>query len=106
VIYETRLIEHDDLRYTVQVRQCLDGSVQQRHVWQRTQAGEHDPPWVGDWIPACSRRLDLIIRNMMPAPHILDEVGQLVAALRSIADGHNNPRERAREALAAAGVAA
>ena len=100
MIYQTnRIIEHDGLRYVVQARQCLDGSIQQRHVWFKTQLGEHDPPLVEKWIPAGTRKLDVMTRNMVAAPHILDEMGEALNALRDIANGHNDARGRAAEAL-------
>ena len=101
MIYETSMIEHDGLRYQVQVRQCLDGSIQQRHVWYRTQAGEHDPPWVNRWIASCTRKLESAVRNMVAAPHVRDEVAEAMAALVEIAAGHNDARQRAMDALAA-----
>lgn len=103
MIFETSIKDHDGLRYRVQSRQCLDGSIQQRHVWYRTQAGEHDPPWVGDWIASCTRSPERAFRGMTASAD-RDEVGELIKALREIADGHNDARGRATEALRLARV--
>lgn len=104
MIYETAVKDHSGLRYRVQSRQALDGSIQQRHIWFRTQAGTYDPPRVDGWISVPFRKPETAFRNMGPAPHVLDEMGELVAALREIAEGHNDARGRAALALERAGL--
>lgn len=105
MIFETPLIRFDDaLHCRVQVRRCLDGSVQQRHVWYRVQGEDLDPPSYDRWIAAATRNFDSAIRGKTPAPHERDEAGELIAALREIAAGHNDPRARAAEALRRAGI--
>lgn len=104
MIYETAIKEHSGLRYRIQSRQALDGTIQQRHIWFKTQAGLHDPPWVDPWIAAPYRKPETAFRGMTAAPHVLDEMGELVAALREIAEGHNDARGRAALALERAGL--
>lgn len=105
MIYQSAVKSHDGLSYMVQSRQALDGTIQQRHIWFETQAGRHDPPWVDPWIAAPCRKPETAFRNMTPAPDVLDEFGELVAALREIAGGHNDARGRAELALRRAGIA-
>lgn len=104
MIYETDVRALGNLRCRVQVRRCLDGSIQQRHVWLVDNDGPVDPPRYDRWIASCSRSLESATRNMTPAPHEPDEHGILVEALQRIADGHNDPRALAAAALSAAGL--
>lgn len=100
MIYESRLIDYVDglPPHRVQVRQCLDGSIQQRHLWHW--GGADKPPLVDRWIAASTRSLASATRHKSPAPHILDEFGEALGALRDIAAGHNDARGRAAAALA------
>lgn len=99
MIYESRVTTNGDLRYQVQVRQCRDGVVEQRHIWFRTQTGEHDPPQIDEWICAPTRNLELWARGLTPNPEYKDEISEAIAALEEIASGHNDARRRALEAL-------
>lgn len=104
MIYQTDIREFSGLRCRIQARQCLDGSIQQRHIWYRDMLGDCDPPRVDAWIASCTRKPELAFRGMTPAPDVRDEQDELIAALREIEAGHNDPRRRAAEALAAAGL--
>jgi len=104
LIYESGICCLGDLRCRVQVRQCLDGTVLQRHVWLVDAGGPVDPPRYDPWIPSYTRNFAASIRNKVEAPHERDEQEELVAALREIAAGHNDPRARAIEALRRAGL--
>lgn len=106
MIYETAEVCHlGELRCRVQVRRCLDGSFQQRHVWLTDHLGNgllepaYDP-----WIASFTRRPDLALRGMVPAPHEPDETDILLNALRLIAAGHNDARSLAAEALRKVGL--
>lgn len=98
-VMQTRVIEHDGLRYRLQCRLCYDGSIQQRHVWFRTQAGEHSPPWVDPWMPSATRKPEVAFRHMTVAGPDPDHPETLLAALRSIAAGHNDARAVAQATL-------
>lgn len=104
MIYESPVCSLGELRCRVQVRRCLDGSVQQRHVWLVDADGPVDPPRYDPWIIGFTRGFDQLIARYSPAPHEPDEQAILADALRLIADGHNDPRAVAAEALSRAGV--
>lgn len=71
---ETGLRHNGDLSYNIQVRQCHDGSIQQRHLWHRTSLGEHNPPRVEEWIPSFTRNFEVASRGMRPASPLSPEV--------------------------------
>ncbi len=105
MIYESGIADHDGLRYRVQMRRCLDGSYQQRHIWYKTLGEDIDPPQVDPWIASLRYRSpEAAFRNMIPNPEIRDEIEELIAALQEIAAGHNDPRHRAASALEAANI--
>lgn len=104
MIYETDVRSLGNLRCRVQVRRCLDGSVQQRHVWLVDNDGPVDPPRYDPWIASYTRNFESASRGMTAAPHEPDEQATLIDALQRIADGHNDPRTLAAAALSAAGV--
>lgn len=104
MIYQTDLRTLGDCQCVVQVRQCLDGSIQQRHIWHMRGGEVDDPPVYDEWIASYTRRFDLAARGMTPAPDERDEFDEIVAALREIADGHNDARQRAIDALERAGL--
>lgn len=103
MIYETDIRDFSGVRCRIQKRQCLDGSIQQRHIWFRTSAGDYDPPQVDAWISSYTRNAALAFRGMTPSAD-LDEADELIAALREIAAGHNDARGRAALALEKAGI--
>lgn len=103
MIYETGICALGELRCRVQIRQCLDGSIQQRHVWLADADGPVNPPRYDRWIASYSRSLATATKNMRPAPHEPDEAAILIDALRKIAEGHNDPRPFAAEVLRRAG---
>ena len=50
------------------MRLCLDGSIQQRHLWHEINGEVYDPPYVDPWISAGTRKVELAFRDMTPAP--------------------------------------
>lgn len=73
------------------------GIIEQRHIFFESQDAV-EPSIVENWINAHTKNLERATKGMTLVCETLPH-DVLKQALEDIANGHNNPRERAREAL-------
>ena len=97
MIYESPKKTYSGITRIIQIRVLPYGIIEQRHIFFESQDSV-EPNRVDEWIYAHTKNLERATKGMTVVSKTLPH-DELKQALEDITNGHNNPRERAREAL-------